>query len=362
MSTLALRNLNKPGSAKHTTHVELDLNGSGLDYRVGDSLGVYPTNCSELVAQIITEFQASEDEIVAIEGVGEVPLSEALTTHRCLTEVTDEFLDLLNSCTTNGHATALAQIREDTERLDRMDVLDVLREFPMARPGLREFVATLSPMAPRLYSISSSPRAVPGQVHLTVGRVETEINGRPRKGVASTMFSDRLGIGDRVRAFVQPSHGFSVPSDPNAPLIMVGPGTGIAPFRAFLQERKAVCAEGMNWLFFGDQRSGTDFLYEEELQGYIDSGLLTRLDLAFSRDGSEKVYVQHRMLANGAALFRWLEDGAYFCVCGDAKRMAGDVDKALKEIVAEHGNMTAEAAAEYVKALSSAGRYLRDVY
>ena len=251
---------------------------------------------------------------------------------------------------------------DDDGPIQGCDVFDLLRHFPSARPEPAAFAAALAPLRPRLYSISSSPKANPGQVHLTVGRVAWEHDGRGRKGVCSTFFADRLREGAAVPVFVQRSHGFTVPADPAAPMIMVGPGTGIAPFRAFLQERAATAATGRNWLFFGDQREAADFLYRDELAGYVASGLLTNLTTAFSRDGSAKVYVQHRMKEHAAELWRWLEAGASLFVCGDAKRMAADVDRALREVVASEGGMSAEAAGEYVARLSAAGRYGRDVY
>jgi len=217
-------------------------------------------------------------------------------------------------------------------------------------------------LAPRLYSIASSLRAHPEEVQLTVGKVACEKGGRLRKGVASTMFSDRLKPGDLVRVFPHASSDFTVPADPGAPMIMVGPGTGVAPFRAFLQERAATNAQGKNWLFFGDQHVATDFLYREEFDAMRESGILTRLATAFSRDQEEKVYVQDRMREKGAKLFRWLEEGAYFFVCGDARRMAVDVDRALHEIIAAEGHMSMGDAAQYVGEMKKAHRYVRDVY
>jgi sulfite reductase (NADPH) flavoprotein alpha-component len=223
-------------------------------------------------------------------------------------------------------------------------------------------VTALGAIAPRLYSISSSPERCKGQVHLTVRRVAYDVNGRTRKGVASTMLADRVGPGSPVRVYVQKSHGFTLPADPETPIIMVGPGTGIAPFRAFLQERDEHGAKGKSWLFFGDRSSAHDFLYEDELTDFLRRGVLTRLDTAFSRDQDQKVYVQHRLIERGEELFAWLENGAHLYVCGDAKRMAADVDRALREIVRHHGRMSEEAAAAYVKALTTSGRYRRDVY
>lgn len=225
-----------------------------------------------------------------------------------------------------------------------------------------QLLPLLRKLAPRLYSISSSPKAHPGEVHLTVGVVRYESHGRDRKGVASTFLADRVGDADYVKVFVQPSHAFKPPQNGDTPMIMVGPGTGIAPFRAFLEERKATGAKGTNWLFFGDQKSATDFLYEEQLTAWKIEGLLTRLDLAFSRDQAEKVYVQNRMLENAAELWQWLQAGAHFYVCGDAARMAKDVDAALHQIAETTGGLSKDAAVEFMKKLKADKRYQRDVY
>ncbi len=352
--------LNKPGSAKDVRHVEIDLQGSGLTYNVGDSLGVYPSNCDELTAAILSEYQADPDQMVMRDG-REMTLVDCLQTSCCLKDVSDELLELLAAFAAGDEAEQLRGLI-DSDELDDMDVLDLLQRFPAVRPPLEDVLETFSPLAPRLYSIASSQKSIGEGVHLTVGRVVSEIRDRPRKGVASTMFSDRLQPGGEVRVFVQPSHGFSVPADDSTPLIMIGPGTGIAPFRAFLQEREARQARGQNWLFFGDQKSSTDFLYETELQNYKESGLLTRLDLAFSRDQAEKIYVQNRMIEQASELFAWLERGAWVTVCGDARRMAKDVDQALHQVIESAGGKSPEQAAEYVKQMIADGRYLKDVY
>jgi len=274
-----------------------------------------------------------------------------------------DLLDLLARSAKNAEeAAALKAMQDDEKGAGELHLLDVLRKFPSARPCPGDLVATLSPLAPRLYSISSSLLAHPDQVHLTVGAVRYEgVGGRICKGVASTFLAERVRPGQKVRVFVHASHKFGLPS-PDKHVIMVGPGTGVAPFRAFLQERAATKAPGKNWLLFGDQKQDCDFLYRQELEQYQRDGVLTRLDTAFSRDQGAKVYVQNRMLENGAELFKWLQEGACFYICGDAKRMAADVDKALKQIVAEHGAMTAAEADKYVVDLVRAGRYQRDVY
>ena len=358
---LRASNLNGVGSAKVTTHVEIDLGDGGLDYTVGDSLGVWPTNCNELVHDLLGQLHASGEEPVTVERVS-VPLAQALRERCCLTEITEELLLALAETADGEEADSLRNLVDDDGLIHGCDVLDLLRLFPTANIRPAGLAAALSPLRPRLYSISSSLKAHPGQVHLTVGRVAWEHNGRTRKGVTSTLFADRLADAHPVRVFVQKSHGFTVPADPAAGMIMIGPGTGIAPFRAFMEERAATGATGPNWLFFGDQHAATDFLYREQLEGYVAANLLTRLETAFSRDGNDKVYVQHRMTQQAAELWRWLEAGAYLYVCGDAKRMAADVDAALHGVVQSQGGLSEQDAKAYVKALVAAGRYARDVY
>jgi len=228
--------------------------------------------------------------------------------------------------------------------------------------SIPEFVALLRPLQHRAYSISSSQKAHPNQVHLTIASVRYHSAGRARNGVCSTYLAERVKRGEKPAIFISPNKAFRVPSNNDAPLIMIGPGTGIAPFRAFLEEREALNAKGKNWLFFGDQHQEHDYIYQDELNTWQESGLLTRLDLAFSRDQAEKIYVQTRMLEQGAELFAWLEEGAYFYVCGDASRMAKDVDKALYQVITQFGGMSAERAADYVDQLKKEKRYLRDVY
>ena len=267
--------------------------------------------------------------------------------------------------TLDFEAQRLAMLAKNDERAGEYgihDVFDTLVKFRSARPPVGQFVQTLARLQPRLYSIASSMKAHPEEVHLTIGVVRYDLNGRRYQGLGSGLFADHLQAGRPVPAFVQKSHGFRLPTDSSKPVIMVGPGTGIAPFRAFLQERTATKAPGKNWLFFGAQYAATDFLYEAELKKYADDGVLTKLSLAFSRDQSEKIYVQHRMLENATEIWIWLNEGAHFYVCGDAKRMAADVDHALTEIVTAEGGMSAEAAKAWVKKLAQDGRYLRDVY
>ena len=246
--------------------------------------------------------------------------------------------------------------------LRKFDLKCFLAELPSKAASAADFAAPLRKLQPRLYSISSSPKAHPGEVHLTVAVVRYDLNGRPRKGVCSTFFADRVGTDTKVPVFVHRSPSFKLPADGSKPIIMVGPGTGVAPFRAFLEERRAVAATGRNWLFFGDQKALCDFLYREELEAMKQDGLLTRLDTAFSRDQAQKIYVQDRMMENAGEIWSWLQEGGYFYVCGDAKRMAKDVDAALHKIAATAGQLSTEQAVDYVKQLKSEKRYLRDVY
>ena len=345
-------NLNREGSSKYTTHAVIDLAGSGVTYQVGDSLGVYPTNCPDLVDEILT----------ALDAEGDADLRSALTDQSCLRSVSDELLELIASSATSADEQAEIEGLIDSDELDGLDVLDVLRRAPSAKVDTAAMLDCLMEITPRLYSIASSLKAHPDEVHLTVARATAKVGDRQYKGVASTMFADRLTPGDTVRVYAHQAHGFTVPADPSAPMVMVGPGTGIAPFRAFLEERAATEAPGQNWLFFGDQHAATDFLYEAELNSWQEQGLLTHLSTAFSRDQEEKIYVQDRMREQGAELFAWLESGGYFFVCGDAKRMAADVERALHDVIIEHGGMKMAEAMQYVASLKNEQRYVRDVY
>ena len=353
--------LNGPGSGKEVRHYEIDLGGSGLTYEVGDALGVLPVNCEALVTEVLSVLGATGDEPVALESVV-VPLRLALAEAFELGRPTQE---LLAAAARHAPASELAPLlapdrADDLKKwLHGRDVLDVLRLAPKSIP-VPELLPLLRKLSPRLYSISSSPKAHPGEVHLTVGAVRYEAHQRARKGVASTFLADRAG--DIVKIFVSPSHGFRPPSNPDAPMIMVGPGTGIAPFRAFLEERAATGAKGKNWLFFGDQKQSADFLYAEQLLAWQHSGFLTHLDLAFSRDQAEKIYVQTRMREKAAELWAWLEAGAHFYVCGDAARMAKDVEQALHEAIQTAGGRSADDAKAYVEKMKSEKRYQRDVY
>lgn len=355
--------LNKPGSAKEVRHYEIALNGSGLTYEAGDALGVVPVNCPELVDDIIAALKAKPDENVKF-GDKIMSLREALTHHLDVTKLSQELLAVVAKAAPQSELAALLapEKRDGLKKwLWGRHVIDLLELLPAPMP-VTEFIPLLKKLVPRLYSISSSPRMHPGEVHLTVGAVRYESHGRKRKGVASTFLADRVGEMEFVKVFVQPSHGFKPPVNGDTPMIMVGPGTGIAPFRAFLEERQATGAKGKNWLFFGDQKRDTDFLYGELLTGWHKSGFLTRLDLAFSRDQEQKIYVQDRMRENATELWSWLEAGAHFYVCGDASRMAKDVDAALHAIVETAGGKSAEEAKAYVAKLKTEKRYQRDVY
>lgn len=347
---LAVRPLNAPGSAKEVNHVEFDLTGSGLVYEAGDALGVVPQNCPELVSEILSALGCDGEEAVPT-PVGDLPLRSALTAHYDLGKPTPDLLAALG---------LPLEIIHDKSQI--IDILDALRAAGRPPESVTHWVTLLRKLAPRLYSISSSPKAHPGQVHLTVGAVRYEAGGRHRKGVCSTYLAERARSHGAAPVFVHSNKAFRPPADGATPIIMVGPGTGIAPFRAFLQERAAVGATGRNWLFFGDQRAATDFLYRDQLEGWRTDGRLHRLDTAFSRDQSEKVYVQHRMHENAAELWAWLEAGAHFYVCGDASRMAKDVDTALHRIVETVGGKSPDDAVAYIQSMKTAKRYQRDVY
>ena len=356
-AVLTVRNLNGPGSAKEVNHVEFSLEGSGLAYEAGDALGVVPQNCPELVNEILSALGCDGEEAVPTPA-GELPLRRALTECYDLGKPTPELQSLV--------AAAVAGVVDPgpgstSPATSFHHVIDVLLAAP-TKPAPADFVARLKKLQPRLYSISSSPKAHPGQVHLTVGAVRYDKDGRARKGVCSTFLAERGLAAGTVGVFVHSNKAFRPPASGDVPMIMVGPGTGIAPFRAFLEERRATGAKGRNWLFFGDQKAAADFLYREELAALQATGVLTRLDLAFSRDQAEKIYVQHRMLENAAELYAWLEAGAHFYVCGDASRMAKDVDAALHQVIEKAGGKSPAQAAAYINALKAAKRYARDVY
>jgi sulfite reductase (NADPH) flavoprotein alpha-component len=361
----ANRKLTAPDSAKDTRHFEVDISGSGLAYEVGDSLGVFPTNNPALVEELLQVLGLGGEEQVLDPNGQSVSLREALSHSYVITEPDKKLLAAIAQKDPTAEKFTVMATPEGKADLEAYlrgrDVIDPLREHPAAKFTAEEFVKVLRKLQPRLYSIASSPKAYPTAVHLTVAVVRYESHGRKREGVCSTFLAERSEK-TPVPVFVHSAKHFRVPEDPATPVIMVGPGTGIAPFRAFLQERKAAGATGKNWLFFGDQKAASDFLYREELEAHQEEGTLHRLHTAFSRDQAEKVYVQHRMLEQAEELYSWLEQGAFFYVCGDASRMAKDVDAALHKVVEKAGGKSAEEAAAYVEELKKSKRYRKDVY
>ncbi len=356
------QNLNTDASSKETRHVEISLEGSGLSYEPGDALAVMPMNSASLVGELIEAAGFEPDELAPMPHGEDRPLFEALRECYDISTLSPAFV---LACSRLTKSPELKEIVKDEAKLaDYMvgrQLIDPIVEFGVIFPTTEYLVAPLKQLQPRLYSISSSPKAHKDEVHLTVGVVRYETHGRERKGVCSNFLAEHTGE-EPVRIYFHHTKTFKLPTDTNAPVIMVGPGTGIAPFRAFLEERAATKAAGKNWLFFGDQHEASDFLYREQLDEYQASGVLTQLDTAFSRDQEQKVYVQDRMREKGAELYEWLEAGGHFYVCGDASRMAKDVDAALHQVIATHGNKTEEEAAAYVEAMKKSKRYLRDVY
>ena len=360
------RRLSGPESAKDTRHFELDLTGWGMSYEVGDSLAVYATNDRQLVDEIIIAIGATGHEQVPRPKGAPTNLREALLRDYSITQPTPKFLRAIAQRA--SAAPLLSDLlapgrKQDLETyLWGMEVIDFLTEHPSARFAPEEFVGLLTKLQPRLYSVASSLKACPDQVHFIVDVVRYESHGRMRKGVCSSFLAERA---DDVPVPVFPSVAkhFHLPEDPDTPIIMVGPGTGVAPFRAYLQEREAIGAKGKNWLFFGSQHEKCDFAYGDEFEVFRKEGVLTRLDCAWSRDQPEKIYVQHRMKENAAEIWKWLDaESAHFFVCGDARRMAKDVDATLRRIVQEEGGKNTDEANEYVEKLKSDKRYKRDVY
>jgi sulfite reductase (NADPH) flavoprotein alpha-component len=359
-TVLSAKLLNKPGSEKETWHVEFDLAACGLDYTVGDSFGLFPSNDPALVDAVIKALGAPPDF-----PIGGRTLRECLHDGVSLSPAPDMLFQLFSYITGGDRrkkARALSTGDDPDGDAETLDVLAAIEKFPGIRPDPEAFIEALDPLQPRLYSISSSPKANPGRVALTVDTVRYRIGERDRHGVCSTYLADRIRPGASVRVYSQKAHNFALPADTDVPIIMIGPGTGVAPFRAFLQERMAAKAPGRNWLFFGHQRSNHDFFYEDEFKAMKESGLLTRLSLAWSRDSDQKIYVQDRMREVGRDFWAWLTDGAHIYVCGDAKRMAKDVELALVDIVAQHGARSSEEAVIFVSELKKSGRYQQDVY
>ena len=361
--------LSGPGAPKHTRHYEIDLEGGELEYLPGDSLAVQPTNDPALVEDTLQALGFSGEEIVKHPKSGaEVPIRQALLEATLITEVDQKLIKAIVEKT--GGNTPLNGLLEPEKKEELKNylwgrfVIDLLLENPTARFEPQEFMATQKKLNIRLYSISSSQRAHPKEVHLTVATVRYQSHGRARGGVASTFLAERITVGETlIPVFVNHGKGFRLPEpQEETPVIMIGPGTGIAPFRAFLEEREATGAKGRAWMFFGEVSEKSCFFYKEEFERWLANGTLHKLSTAWSRDQAEKIYVQHKMLENSAELYAWLEQGAILYVCGDAARMAVDVDKALHTIVEKEGGLSPEAAAAYMAALKEAKRYRRDVY
>ncbi len=352
-------------SSKLTMHVAFSIADSKLVYEAGDACGVLPQNDHRLVSEIIDTLKFSSDVPVQLPKAGTTTLLNALTTHLQVTRLTRK---TIQAYATIGQCQKLFDllIPEQQSHLDKYTydrgLIDLLHDYPGVLHDPADLVAMLPSLAPRLYSISSSPKAHAGEVHTTIAVVRYRSHNRDRGGVASTMLAERIALGDAQPVYIQPNKRFRVPADATAPIIMIGPGTGIAPFRSFLHERRALGSTGRNWLFFGERSASTDFLYRDELEAMREEGHLTRLDLAFSRDQERKIYVQDRMLEQAAEFYRWLQDGASVYVCGDASRMAKDVDATLHKIVEEQSGLSKEAASEYVQQLKDEHRYHRDVY
>jgi sulfite reductase (NADPH) flavoprotein alpha-component len=357
---LSRRRLNKSGSEKETWHIDIDLAGTDLDYVVGDSFGIFPANDHDLVAAVLGVLDVPADF-----PIGDRTFREVLTDGVSLSPAPDMLFELISYLTgakRRQKAKRLAAGEDPDGDAATLDVLAAMHKFPGIRPDPEAFIEALDPLQPRVYSISSSHRCHPGRVSLTVDAVRYQIDARTRLGVCSTFLGGRAAPGDKIRVYVQKAQHFALPDDASKPIIMIGPGTGIAPFRAFLHERQAIGVPGRNWLFFGHQRSDYDFFYEQELTAMRASGFLTRLTLAWSRDGKEKTYVQHRMREVARDLWAWISEGAHIYVCGDALRMAKDVESALTDIVAEQSGRTADEAAKFIADLKAQGRYQTDVY
>ncbi|KYD06229.1 assimilatory sulfite reductase (NADPH) flavoprotein subunit [Bacillus atrophaeus] len=359
-------NLNGRGSNKETRHLELSLEGSGLTYEPGDSLGVYPENDPALVDMLLEEMNWDPEEVVTVNKQGDVrPLKEALISHFEITVLTKPLLQQAAQLSANEDLRELLSPGNEEKAkayLEGRDVLDLVRDFGPWGVSAQEFIAILRKMPARLYSIASSLSANPDEVHLTIGAVRYDAHGRERKGVCSILCAERLQPGDTLPVYIQHNQNFKLPDNPEIPIIMVGPGTGIAPFRSFMQEREEAGAEGKSWVFFGDQHFVTDFLYQTEWQKWLKDGVLTKMDVAFSRDTDEKVYVQHRMLEHSKEMFAWIQEGAAVYICGDEKHMAHDVHEALIDIIEKEGGMSREKAEEYLADMQQQKRYQRDVY
>ena len=361
-SQLLVNRMLTEGSDKETRHFEFSLEGSGLSYEPGDSLGVLPLNCSGVVDDLLTAVGFSGNEKVALVE-NKINLRDALLNNFACTVLSKIQIKKFNEIAQVDALAEMLKIENKDSLIDYMwgrELIDLFLEYPQPDLSVEDFTGLLRPMPPRLYSIASSLSAHSDEVHLTVAVVRYDTHGRKRKGVCSSYLAER--VGDTIPCYFHPNKNFKLPDDSDKPIIMVGPGTGIAPFRAFIEERQATGAPGKNWLFFGDRSHRTDYLYGDEWSEYKKDGILNELDLAWSRDQTEKVYVQHKMLEKGAELWDWLQNGALFYVCGDASRMAKDVDQALRTIAQQQGTMSEEDSAVWVKTLQKEKRYLKDVY
>ncbi|CNI79260.1 NADPH-dependent assimilatory sulfite reductase flavoprotein subunit [Yersinia mollaretii] len=348
-------------SEKDVRHIEIDLGDSGLRYQPGDALGVWFDNDSALVEELLALLWLKGDEPVSIDGQN-IPLAKALCSHLELTQNTTVIVDKYAALSRDETLIALLADKPALQQYAKnTPIVDMVRQAP-SDLNADQLVALLRPLTPRLYSIASSQAETENEVHITVGVVRYDIDGRPRTGGASGYLADRLAVDDDIRIFIEHNDNFRLPANPETPVIMIGPGTGIAPFRAFMQQREAIGASGKNWLLFGNPHFTEDFLYQVEWQRYVKEGLLTRIDLAWSRDQAHKIYVQDKLREQGAELWSWIQQGAHIYVCGDANRMAKDVEQVLLDVVAEHGAMDTEQADEYLSELRLARRYQRDVY
>ncbi|WP_339179029.1 assimilatory sulfite reductase (NADPH) flavoprotein subunit [Oceanobacillus sp. FSL W7-1293] len=359
-------NINGRGSNKETYHMELSLEGSNLEYEPGDSIGIYPENDPVIVEELIKETGWTPDELIPVNKKGdEVPLQEALQKNYEITVLTKPLLKKIAEFTQIPELQQLLEQGNEeavTEYIYGRDLLDLIRDYQIKDLPAKEFIALLRKMPPRLYSVASSYKANPEEVHLTVGAVRYQTYGRERSGVCSVQCADRKEPGQTLSVYVHKNPNFKLPADPDKPIIMVGPGTGIAPFRSFVEEREIMEAKGKSWLFFGDQHFVTDFLYQTDWQRWLKSGILSKVDVAFSRDKAEKVYVQHRMLEQSKELYEWLKEGAVVYVCGDEKNMASDVHDTLVTILEREGNLSTEDAQHYLMEMQQEKRYQRDVY
>lgn len=357
-------NLNGRGSLKETRHLELDLEGANLAYEPGDSLGIIPENDPQLVDEIIDYMDWNPEELLTVGKENKtLPLREALISFYDITTISKPILEKLSAYSKNDAFTSLLEDTEERKAyIDGRDFLDLCRDFEPWTGNAKEVTAQLRPLAPRLYSIASSAKANPDEVHLTIGALRYDAHGRDRSGVCSVQCAERTEAGDKLPVFVQSNPNFKLPGKAGVPIIMIGAGTGIAPYRSFLEEREALEDVGKSWIFFGEQHFVTDFLYQTEWQKWLKEGVLTKMDVAFSRDQEEKVYVQHRLKQQGEQLYEWLQEGAHVYVCGDEKKMAKDVHEALVDVVEEQRGVNREEAETYIAELRQQKRYQRDVY